>query len=84
MPYRGQPFFVSEFGGIWWNPDAKGIDEVGNAGTGMWEYADGGKRYLPSQWPKVAPKLFSASTSVTQFDRFPSGDGPPTYPSPAR
>ncbi|MCY4090003.1 MAG: hypothetical protein OXF62_04225 [Caldilineaceae bacterium] len=22
MPYRGQPFFVSEFGGIWWNPDA--------------------------------------------------------------
>ncbi|MEN6662923.1 MAG: sugar-binding domain-containing protein [Phycisphaerae bacterium] len=19
-PYRGQPFFVSEFGGIWWNP----------------------------------------------------------------
>jgi len=23
IPYRGQPFFVSEFGGIWWNPDAK-------------------------------------------------------------
>ncbi len=22
-PYRGQPYFVSEFGGIWWNPDAK-------------------------------------------------------------
>ena len=22
IPYRGQPFFVSEFGGIWWNPDA--------------------------------------------------------------
>ena len=21
-PYRGQPFFVSEFGGIWWNPKA--------------------------------------------------------------
>jgi len=21
--YRGQPYFVSEFGGIWWNPDAK-------------------------------------------------------------
>ncbi len=26
VPYRGQPFFVSEFGGIWWNPDA-GEDE---------------------------------------------------------
>jgi beta-galactosidase/beta-glucuronidase len=23
LPYRGQPYFVSEFGGIWWNPDAK-------------------------------------------------------------
>ncbi|MDH7568660.1 MAG: beta-galactosidase [Armatimonadota bacterium] len=23
IPYRGQPFFVSEFGGIWWNPDVK-------------------------------------------------------------
>ena len=22
MPYRGQPYFVSEFGGIWWNPNA--------------------------------------------------------------
>lgn len=20
-PYRGQPYFVSEYGGIWWNPD---------------------------------------------------------------
>ena len=23
IPYRGQPYMVSEFGGIWWNPDAK-------------------------------------------------------------
>jgi beta-galactosidase/beta-glucuronidase len=22
-PYLGQPFFVSEFGGIWWNPEAR-------------------------------------------------------------
>ncbi len=22
IPYRGQPYFISEFGGIWWNPDA--------------------------------------------------------------
>jgi beta-galactosidase/beta-glucuronidase len=21
VPYRGQPYFVSEYGGIWWNPD---------------------------------------------------------------
>jgi hypothetical protein len=23
IPYGGQPYFVSEFGGIWWNPNAK-------------------------------------------------------------
>ncbi len=23
LSYRGQPYFVSEFGGIWWNPNAK-------------------------------------------------------------
>ena len=23
IPWRGQPYFVSEFGGIWWNPDVK-------------------------------------------------------------
>jgi beta-galactosidase/beta-glucuronidase len=23
LAYRGQPYFVSEFGGIWWNPDIK-------------------------------------------------------------
>ena len=23
VDYRGQPYFVSEFGGIWWNPNAK-------------------------------------------------------------
>ena len=30
VPYRGQPYFVSEFGGIWWNPDAaEGEDSWG-------------------------------------------------------
>ncbi len=30
IPYRGQPYFVSEFGGIWWNPDvAEGEDSWG-------------------------------------------------------
>ena len=30
IPYRGQPFFISEFGGIWWNPDVvEGEDSWG-------------------------------------------------------
>jgi beta-galactosidase/beta-glucuronidase len=27
IPYRGQPFFVSEFGGIWWNPEPRPEEE---------------------------------------------------------
>lgn len=33
IPYKGQPFFVSEFGGIWWNPDAK-------EGEASWGYGN--------------------------------------------
>ena len=33
LSYRGQPFFVSEFGGIWWNPDVK-------SGEDSWGYGN--------------------------------------------
>jgi beta-galactosidase/beta-glucuronidase len=33
VPYNGQPYFVSEFGGIWWNPDAK-------PGEDSWGYGE--------------------------------------------
>jgi hypothetical protein len=33
LPYAGQPFFVSEFGGIWWNPNAK-------PGEDSWGYGE--------------------------------------------
>ncbi|CAN5760888.1 glycoside hydrolase family 2 [soil metagenome] len=32
-PYRRQPYFVSEFGGIWWNPEA-------GPGSDSWGYGD--------------------------------------------
>jgi beta-galactosidase/beta-glucuronidase len=38
LPYGGQPYFVSEFGGIWWNPEiaaaAKGDDRHESWGYG--------------------------------------------------
>jgi beta-galactosidase/beta-glucuronidase len=33
IPYQGQPYFVSEFGGIWWNPDASEDEK-------SWGYGD--------------------------------------------
>ncbi|MBR0458516.1 MAG: hypothetical protein IJJ26_04720 [Victivallales bacterium] len=32
LPYAGQPYFCSEFGGIWWNPK--------EAGTSSWGYGE--------------------------------------------
>ncbi len=36
---------------IWWDPTATGQDEIRKDGTGMWQYVEGGKRYLPGEWP---------------------------------
>jgi beta-galactosidase/beta-glucuronidase len=36
LPYKGQPYFVSEFGGIWWNPDAAAADGTDRAQS--WGY----------------------------------------------
>lgn len=37
VPYQGQPYFISEFGGIWWNPDqtAEGDDYASSWGYGQ-------------------------------------------------
>ncbi|PSL08068.1 glycosyl hydrolase family 2 [Haloactinopolyspora alba] len=37
IAYRGQPFFVSEFGGIWWNPAEAGRPQ---STTESWGYGD--------------------------------------------
>jgi hypothetical protein len=41
IAYRGQPFFVSEFGGIWWSPEARREDFAwgyGEPPAGLEEY----------------------------------------------
>lgn len=38
LPYAGQPYFVSEFGGIWWNPDLASIS--GTDRNESWGYGD--------------------------------------------
>jgi hypothetical protein len=56
---------------IWWDPDAKGKDETGKMGTGMYRFADGGKRYTPGHFPKTADEagLFDEGKSLTIYDR---------------
>jgi hypothetical protein len=68
---------------IWWNPTASGPDELNHPGQGLYEYVDGGKRYLPGDWPQAAPDVFTAKGAVTIYKAIPPSERVPNYPSPA-
>ncbi|MFE1290600.1 glycoside hydrolase family 2 protein [Streptomyces sp. NPDC058751] len=38
VPYRGQPYFCSEFGGIWWDPEAAAA--AGDDSASSWGYGE--------------------------------------------
>jgi len=65
---------------IWWDPDATGPDEIGGEGTGMWAYANGGRRYLPGEWPDDAATVFAQDPDpVTLYTDLPEGVTLPEY-----
>jgi len=67
---------------IWWDPQAVGPDESANrnVAAGLYRYVDGGKRYLPGQWPAGDTKAFqTAGTTLIYPDR-PPQDRFPEYP----
>jgi hypothetical protein len=66
----------------WWDPTAVGPDEIRKEAAGMWSFVDGGKRYLPGEWP-ADDKLFDPAGAVAYYQTPPTGEEPPTYPSPA-
>jgi hypothetical protein len=39
LPYRGQPYFCGEFGGVWWDPDAL-PSASGSDDTASWGYGE--------------------------------------------
>jgi hypothetical protein len=68
---------------IWWNPKASGPDELKHLGKGLYEYVQGGKRYLPGSWPHVAPDVFTTKGAVTIYETIPPAERVTNYPSPA-
>lgn len=68
---------------IWWNPKAVGPDELNHQGKGLYEYVQGGKRYLAGQWPHVAPDVFTTNGAITIYETIPPAERVPSYPSPA-
>ncbi len=67
---------------FWYDPAATGPDEIRKEGTGMYQYVDGGKRYMPGEWP-TEDKLFKADGAVAIYATPPAGEEPGDYPSPA-
>jgi hypothetical protein len=73
---------------IWWDPDAPQDieDEAGNAGSaaskGAYRYVDGGRRYLPGQWPDEQANWFDDEGSEYLYDERPEADALPDYPPP--
>ncbi len=70
---------------VWWDPQASGPDEIGNAGQGMYRYALGGQRYTTGEIPssQSSAGLFDDARSVTVYDQLPESDRPPDYPPPS-
>jgi hypothetical protein len=69
---------------VWWDPEATGDDETGQAGTGMYRYANGGERYKIGDFPETAEEagLFDVESSVTVYEEVPAEDVTPDYPPP--
>lgn len=64
---------------VWWDAIARGPDETGADGQGMYRYVDGGVRYLPGSWPSSDPKAFDPAGTVTVYDEPPPQDRAPSY-----
>jgi len=64
---------------VWWDANATGLDETGRDGTGLWSYAEGGRRYLPGRWPDAPPAVFDRENSVTVYRELPEGITLPDY-----
>ncbi|MBS1847526.1 MAG: ABC transporter substrate-binding protein [Actinobacteria bacterium] len=67
---------------IWWDPKAKGLDEQGKEGVGLYRYVDGGKRYMPGKIPTALQPFFVKAGSITAFTGQPPGLKTPDYPPP--
>ena len=49
----------------------------------MYQYVDGGRRYLPGQWPSQQTRAFDPAGAVAVYDQPPPDEQVPSYPSPA-
>jgi hypothetical protein len=86
IPYGGQPFFVSEFGGIWWNPNrdidieswgygerVKTIDDWHSRFQGLCNALLGNSRMFGYCFTQLTD-VFQEQNGTFTFDRHPKFD----------
>ena len=64
---------------FWWDSGAQGLDETDAEGSGMYQYADEGQRYLWGEIPEAEIELFNPATSIDLYDDLPPGQEIPNY-----
>ena len=67
---------------IWWDSTARGKDEQGTPGTGMYRYVDDGKRYMPGKMPTELQSFFNPRNTVTVDTKLPPELTTPKYAPP--
>lgn len=82
-PWKEDPVAADDATEIWWDRNAEGEDEIGGQGRGLYRYVLMGKRYLPGEWPGSTPAAFNTANTITIYEKPPTQDQWPCYPSPA-
>lgn len=67
---------VTEF---WWDAEAVGLDELEREAPGMYQYVDGGVRYLLGSQPDTDPKVFDPDGTVALYTERPAAEPVPLY-----
>jgi hypothetical protein len=80
--FEGDYAGIDDMVELWWDSEATGPDETGEDGQGLYQYANGGQRYLPHEYTSDID-VFDAETSVTEIEDPPDSEIPPDYPSPS-
>ena len=64
---------------IWWDPEDEAADEIQTVGKGVWQFVDGGKRYLIDEWEEGEFKAFDPEGAVGVLDAPPDDEVPGEY-----
>ena len=57
----------------------EGLDEIDRDGRGMWQFANGGQRYLYGEIPEGPPPVFELDGAVTIYLSPPGSEAAPSY-----